>query len=278
MSRLGSTPVLMVLATLLAAALVGCSSEDSGTEDAPRAGASPSSAPPAPAPPRKGDCHELSLGEATDPVDPGETVPCAEPHTAVTYEVGRISSLADGHLLAVDSPTVRARIAEACPRALPGYLGGDETTRRLSRLEAIWFGPTLEQADAGADWFRCDVVALRREGSLLELPRRTKGVLDAPDALDRFGTCGTAAPDAGKFERVICSEKHAWRAVDVVDLPRDARHLSKSVTATADQTCQDIASERAQGALSYTWSFEWPTKAQWQTGQRYGYCWVPEAG
>jgi hypothetical protein len=279
---MGATPALLALLALLVSALVGCSSssssEDSSSSERPHSGASASSAPPAPSPPRKGDCHQLSLEEATDPVDPGETVPCGRPHTAVTYRVGQLSTLADGHLLAVDSPTVRARIAEACPPALPGYLGGDETTVRLSRFEAVWFGPSLEQADAGADSFRCAVVALRREGRLLELPRRMKGVLDSPNALDRYGTCGTAAPDARRFERVVCSEKHSWQAVDVVDLPEDARYLGDAATATGDAACKDVASERANGALTYTWSFEWPTRAQWQTGQRYGYCWVPATG
>jgi hypothetical protein len=246
MRHLGVIPTMLVV---LAAALAGCSSGDSGSDDQPETGASPSSAPSPPAPPRKGDCHELTLDEATDPVDPGETVPCGQPHTAVTYRVGQISSLADGHLLAVDSPTVRARIAEACPPALPAYLGGDESTFRLSRFEPVWFGPTLEEADAGADTFRCDVVALRREGTLLELPRKMKGVLDAPGALDRYGTCGTAAPDAKRFERVVCSEKHSWRAVDDIDLPKDARYLGGAVTATADAACKDVASERANGAL-----------------------------
>ena len=220
---------LLVLSTVLA----GCSSGDPESTDRPEAGASASSAPPAPTPPKVGDCHELTLDEATDPVDAGETVPCRQPHTAVTYKVGKISALDDGHLLAVDSPTVRARIAEACPPALPAYLGGDETTVRLSRFEPVWFGPSLEEADAGADWFRCDVVGVRGQGELITLPRKVKGVLDAPDALDRFGTCGTAAPDAKGFERVVCSEKHTWRAVDDIELacgralPRRAGHRDR---------------------------------------------------
>jgi hypothetical protein len=270
-ARLGTTMVLLLLA-----ALAGCSSGDSESPDTPAAGASASSAPPAPAAPKVGECHELSLDEATDPVDSGNAVACRSPHTSQTFKVGKISALADGHLLAVDSPTVRARIAKACPPALPAYVGGNQLTQRLSRLEAVWFGPSLEQADAGADSFRCDVVGLRKEGSLISLPRKAKGVLDSPDALDRFGTCGTAAPDAKAFQRVVCSERHSWRAVDVVDLPASTRYLAKDAAATGDSACKDVAAERANGALKYTWSFEWPTRVQWKAGQRYGYCWVPE--
>ncbi len=268
---------LTTIALLLVPVLAACTSESTDSSAQPSDGASVTSAPPAPAAPEVGTCHDLTVDEATDPVDPGKDVPCGRPHTATTIKVGKLAALADGHLLAVDSPTVRARLAKACPPALGGYVGGDLTTQRLSRFEVVWFGPSLDQADAGADWFRCDVVGLRREGALISLPPKMKGVLDAPDALDRYGTCGTAAPSAKKFQRVVCSEKHSWRAVDVVDLPGDARYLAKDVTATGDATCKDVASQRADGALKFTWSFEWPTRDQWRTGQRYGYCWVPEA-
>lgn len=272
------TTTSLLLAATLAATLAACSSGDDGdTADRPSAGASVASAPPAPAAPKVGSCHELTLDEATEPVDTGPAVPCARPHTSQTTKVGKLAALADGHLLAVDSPTVQKRLAQVCPPSLGAFAGGDQTTQRLSRLEVVWFAPSLEEADAGADWFRCDVVGLRKEGELITLPRRMKGVLDQPDALDRFGTCGTAAPSAKNFQRVVCSERHRWRAVDDIDLPQKARHLAKDVGATADAQCKDVASERANGALQYTWAFEWPTRAQWDAGQRYGYCWVPES-
>jgi hypothetical protein len=205
-------------------------------------------------------------------------VPCGRPHTTQTFKVGALAALFDGHLLAVDSPAVQARLGNTCLKALPAYVGGDQTTQRLARLGAVWFGPSLDQADAGADWYRCDVIGIRKENALITLPRKMKGALDAPDALDRFGTCGTAAPDAASFERVVCSERHSWRAVDVVDLPASTRYLAKDAAATGDSACKDVAAKRANGALKYTWSFEWPSRADWAAGQRYGYCWVPEAG
>ncbi len=264
-----------LLVALLVPAAVACSSDESTSAPEPSERASVSSAPPAPAAPAVGSCHRLTLSEATDPVDPGTSVPCGQRHTSVTVAVGRLAPLADGHLLAVDSPTVRARLARACPKTLARYVGGDRTTRRLSRLEVLWFAPSLKQADAGANWYRCDVVALRKKGVLLPLARTMKGVLDKRSALDRYGTCGTAAPDARSFERVACAHKHSWRAVDVIDLPRKAHYLGKGAGADADAACKDVAAARANGALKYTWSFEWPTPAQWKSGQRYGYCWVP---
>jgi hypothetical protein len=268
--------LLAVLVPVLA--LAACSSGSPSSTDKPSPHASASSAPPAPAAPKVGSCHALTLSQATDPVDSGTTIPCSRPHTAVTIKVGKLPALADGHLLAVDSPSVQARLAKACPPVLGGFVGGDQTTQRLSRLEAVWFGPSLEQAEAGASWFRCDVVGLRKEGELITLPRKMRHVLDASDALDHFGTCGTDAPSAKGFQRVVCSERHSWRAVDVVDLPADTHYLAKDAAATGDSSCKDVAAKRAAGALKYTWSFEWPTRAQWLAGQRYGYCWVPERG
>ena len=261
---------------LVVVVLAGCSSEDPQAAPEPSPSLSASSAPPPPPTPKVGECHALSVVEATDPVDPSPPVPCRRRHTSVTVKVGKLQLVADGHELAVDSRTVRRQIADACPASPGAFVGGDQTTQRLSRFEVVWFSPSLEQADAGANWYRCDVVAVRSEGKLAPLPPRLKGVLDQKGALDRYGTCGSAAPDAGGFERVVCSDKHAWRAVDVVDLPADTQYLAKDAAARGDSTCEDVAAQRANGSLKYTWSFEWPTRTQWAEGQRYGYCWVPE--
>ena len=266
------------LLVLVVVTLGGCSSGDpqASPDSSPSPSVSASSAPPPPPAPKVGECHALSVPEATDPVDPTPPVQCRRPHTSVTVKVGKLQLLVDGHQLAVDSRTVRKQIADACPDNPGPFVGGDQTTQRLSRFEVVWFSPSLEQADAGATWYRCDVVALQSEGKLLPLPPRLKGVLDQEGALDRYGTCGSAAPDSNGFKRVVCSEKHAWRAVDVADLPADTVYLAPDAADQGDSACEDVAAERANGSLKYTWSFEWPTRGQWQAGQRYGYCWVPQ--
>lgn len=270
-ARRRTTALLVVPAALLCA----CSSGTTATPATPAPEPTVASAPPAPRPPRAGACHVLSVTQATAPVDPSAPVPCGSRHTSVTVRVARLDLLSDGHLLAVDSRTARGRAAAACPQTLLRTVGGDQRAQRLSRFEVVWFTPTPQQADAGADWVRCDLLALGTARSLAVLPRHVAGVLGSPAGLDRFGTCGTAAPDARGFQRVACAERHSWRAVDVVDLPASARYLDKAVTATGDAACKSVASARANGALRFTWSFEWPTKAQWASGQRYGYCWLP---
>jgi len=165
MTFLRWSAALLVLAV---ATLTGCSSGDpqaAAPGPSPEPSVSASSAPPPPPAPKVGECHALSVTEATDPVDPTPPVPCRGPHTSVTVKVGELQLVVDGHQLAVDSKTVRKQIADACPASPAAFVGGDQTTQRLSRFEVVWFSPSLEQADAGANWYRCDVVALRSEGS-----------------------------------------------------------------------------------------------------------------
>ena len=257
-------------------------STGSGDPDQPGASGTPGGSPApspsataAPPAPTVGSCHDLSLAGATRPVDTGGAVACTRPHTSVTVEVGRLSALADGHLLSVDSRAVRARVARACPSSLVSWAGGTTTAQRLSRLEVVWFTPTLEQADAGADWFRCDLVSVASSERLQRLPGRARGLLRQASALDTYGTCGTSAPDARTFERVACVLRHTWRAVGVVPLPGGSTYLDAAVTARGDDRCRSVASDRAGGDLELTWSFEWPTRDQWDAGQRYGWCWVP---
>lgn len=277
-ATLGSAVASTALVLL---ALTGCASGGRQHADAPASGtpttpAPATTSPPAPSPPPQvGSCHRLSFAVATSPTDDTHPVNCRTRHNAVTYAVGTLHLVSGGHLLAVDSQAVQDQLARRCPAGLARYVGGDVETRRLSRLQAVWFGPSVEQGDLGARWFRCDVVALADQGRLAPLDKRMRGVLDRPGALDRWGTCGTAAPTAAGFRRVICSHRHAWQAVATIDLPAHTRFRGGPATADANSRCQDVARSRAPGSLKYTWSFEWPTRAQWQAGQRYGYCWVP---
>ncbi len=266
-------PLAALLAVLLL--LTGCTG---GGEETPSAStsATPSQAPEPDPPPRAGECHRISLDAAARPTaDEDAAVDCTERHTSVTVAVRPLDLVDDGHLLAVDSPAAQRRLAETCPRALLARAGGDQTAQRLSRLQVVWFTPSDEQVQAGADWVRCDVVAVGSEERLLPLPARFRGMLDREGALDTYGTCGTASPAADDFERVACGQRHSWRALDVVELPADARFLDEGVTDQADSTCQDLASDASGGSLELTWAFEWPTRAQWDAGQRYGWCWTP---
>lgn len=286
--------VVAVAATVLGVA--GCTVEDgsppsTGSEAAgspsPATTAAPSPRSPSgattgadlPEPPRDGACYRLDFEAATEPTNDSSPVPCEGPHTAQTYHVGRLDTVVDGHLLAVDSRRAQRQVARTCPRVLARHLGGSAETRALSRLEAIWFSPTIEESDRGASWFRCDVVAVAGSGELAPLPppRRLRGLLDDPAALDRVGLCGTAAPDARGFERVICSRRHAWRATSTIPIADEGAYPGvEAVREAGESTCRNRVREASGSPERFSYGWEWPTRAQWRAGQRFGYCWAPD--
>lgn len=268
--------VVLRLALVLALAGTAAACSDGEPKATPSTPSSPSAAAAPPAAPPRSACYDLDFREAAEPTSTADAVPCAARHTAVTIEVGTLRPVRDGHLVSVDSDTVQRQIAERCRTRLAAHLGGDEEARRLSRFTVVWFSPSLSESDRGALWFRCDLVALAGHDRLAPLPRRTRGVLDADDALDRFGTCGTASPAAERFQRVICSQRHTWRARATIALPATATYLGKAAGTAADAACRDIEARLASDILRLRWSFEWPTREQWDSGQRWGLCWTPD--
>ena len=289
-------PVTGAVAGLVAALMLsGCSG---GPDDADRSPAasgasstagsarasSPSTSSSSPAPvvppaPRQAACYRLTTSQLTQPTNDSDPVPCSGPHTAQTIYVGRLDTVVDGHAVAVDSATVQRQVATTCPRKLAAYVGGSTDARRLSRFNVVWYSPTLEQSDQGADWFRCDAIAFAGMERLASLPgtRRLHRVLDKKGALDDYGLCGTAAPGARSFERVICGKRHSWKAIDTIGLAGGTSYPgTAAVRRGGDSDCKDEARARSGDSLKYQYGWEWPTRQQWQRGQRYGFCWVPD--
>ena len=122
----------------------------------------------------------------------------------------------DGHLIAVDSSRVQDQVATSCPEQFARFVGGTEDERRLSMLRTVWFTPTVEESDTGANWYRCDVIALAADEQLAPLTGILQGVLTRSDGRDRYAMCGTAEPGTPEFSRVICSAEHSWRAIATV--------------------------------------------------------------
>ena len=274
LSRYAAAAAVLAAVTLAA----GCSDNPEAAAPATTPSTTTASAtavPPPPAPPAHA-CYDLAFRDVLEPTNDATPVPCTSPHTTQTVQVGRIDPVVDGHLLAVDSARVQQRIADSCRGQVAAHLGGSQAARRLSRFEAVWFSPTLDQSDAGALWFRCDLTLVSRPETLGRLPARTRGVLGRPGALDTYGTCGTTSPAAPGFRRVACSQPHKWRARAALDLPPRAKYLGKAANSAADARCRAIETGLAGDSLKLRWSFEWPTRAQWNAGQRYGLCWTPD--
>lgn len=267
---------------VVALALAGCS-DDSPPESDP----SPSSsvtAEVAPAPPRAtppprpevGACYRLTYAEALAPTTEAAAVRCARPHTATTYHVGRLDTVVEGHLLAVDARRVRAQAADACPRRLQPFLGGTAEQLRLTVLRPVWFSPSLEQSDEGQDWFRCDVISLAGDERLGRLDPPPRRVLTTAVGRTAYGMCGTAEPGTPAFERVVCSAPHTWRAVASYELSGRRYPGRAELRRLADDRCRAVGQERAEDPLTYRWGFDYPSREQWRAGVRFGLCWIPD--
>jgi hypothetical protein len=231
-----------------------------------------------PAVPKVASCYRLSFGDATHPTSRKPASSCAQSHTAVTIFVGRLDLVVAGHAIGVDSARAQRQVSSTCTAKLPGYLGGTTQARQLSRFQVVWFSPTLRQADAGADWFRCDLVAVGTGAQLMRLPPHDalRHVLDRPQALSTYGLCGTAQPGASGFRRVPCAARHSWVAVRTIALRGGAHYPGvPAVRQAGDKTCADVVRRRTGLALRFQYGWEWPTSAQWTSGQHYGYCWSP---
>ncbi|WP_395657802.1 septum formation family protein [Nocardioides sp.] len=275
-----------LVAALAALVLTGCSGSDepssapspSGSPTSPSTSpASPTSAPATvPPAPLERACYALSYDEAVAPTTSEDRVSCKQPHTAVTYAVGAVDALVDGHLLAVDSDRVQAQVASTCPGRFADFVGGTVDDRRLSMLRPVWFTPTVEESDAGATWYRCDAVALATDGKLAPLAGPVEGVLDTEEGQDRYGMCGTAQPGTQDFQRVVCSQEHSWRAIAVVPFPAGDYPGEAKVKEAGQSPCQDAGAAAAADSLDYEWGYEWPTAEQWRDGQTFGRCWAPD--
>ena len=273
---------LRVLAAAVAAVLVltGCTAESSdptGTPSSPSQSQTPSetpteTVPPDPGPtPKVGECHALSFRQAVAVVGRTEPVACRRKHTSQTYFVGRLRlETPAGSTRRVDSDAAQRQARTTCLARLPRHLGVAPRELRLTMAQAVWFTPSPGRAEAGADWFRCDVVGVAGPRTLLQLPRRTNGWGDAPV----LAMCATAAPGTAAFRRVGCGTKHAWVAVATVDIPGRKLPARAAIAQRMESPCGDVARGRADDPLDFTWTQESPTADQWEAGQRYGICWV----
>lgn len=267
----------LVALALLLAACGGTPAAQKSSVPPPTTAASVDSTAPAPVvipkAPDGAACYQYDAVAALAPTNDSTPVDCRQKHDAKTFYVGRLTAVAKGHLLGVESKRVHAQIAAACPAKLRAFLGGGQTALRLSTFSTVWFTPTVADSDQGANWFRCDVVSVTGR-QLNPLTRSLKGILDRPADARAYGRCQVDQPGP-QADLVPCTEKHGWRAVEIVDLGSGA-YPSSAPTAGQDQ-CKTVGRSRAADPLNFRWAYAWPTPQQWAAGQTWGYCWVPEA-
>ena len=138
-----------------------------------------------------------------------------------------------------------------------------------------WFRPSQEAWEAGARWWRCDVVGGGEESdSLVDLPRTAKGsLLGEPD--DRWLVC-VNGPTVADSVKIPCSEPHNWRAVTTIVLgdPADEYPGDKTVAVRTRDFCSDSVGAWLEYPVDYDYGFSWFHEAEWQAGNRRSICWA----
>ncbi|MDT0203328.1 septum formation family protein [Nocardioides sp. AE5] len=238
-----------------------CSGDDPGPGLDARVGKPASSAPPDPRAgiPEVGQCHLLDPNAVNVIVDTTDPLPdCTGTHTSRTFHVDVVPP---GTTVPV------AEIAfEACAGALEAGTGLDSAQLLGSFITWLWFEPTPEQKEAGAAWFRCDVVASEGEGELIPLPTGTA-------TGDVFG--GTVGPAYKRCIRnggdtdgdgldeaihVACSGEHDYEWSGAFDPGFDTYPSEDEFFARAQDECGRIAGTE-------DWWSTWPSRDAWEGGE-----------
>jgi hypothetical protein len=224
-------------------------------------------------PPRVGECRVLAPADIAKPSNASPVVGCAEPHTAETFLVGTLETAADE--AGWDDPALGAAVHDRCRKRWVRFVGADASLALRTLLDWAWFRPTEEQWDAGARWFRCDVVGgTATSARLPALPRTTAGVLlGRPD--DRWLACVDGPAVAGS-PRVPCSEPHTWRAVTTVVVGEDDEPYpgDRLVEVVSRDFCRESVLAWLDYPLEYDFGYTWFHRAEWERGNRRSICWA----
>ncbi len=197
--RRPSTALAGLLGTLLLGGLVACGEERSSAATTE--------------PPEKGECRLLTPEDVARPSNGTATVPCGDRHTAQTFQVGELPE--ELHDLEPDDPALGTHVYGECSSSFAGFLKGDESAVMRSVVSWVWFRPDDASWDAGARWFRCDVIGGGEQLTPYRaLPKNAKGLLEGLPP-DQWMVCATGrSVQAGT--KVPCSEPHTWRAVTTI--------------------------------------------------------------
>lgn len=282
--------VLRIAAALATAVLaVGCSSSGftAKTSTTP-SGGTPShplhttTAPPPPPPPpapATAECRKLDYSAISRYSNADKPVDCGTPHTAFTFAVETIPSKVNVAGASIGNKSIQGAASKICNTAYSAYIGGDPATRALARLSVTYFLPNQLGFNRGANWVRCDVVALKTFNTLAPLPVKLKGLLNDPKALHDYGVCSTGDPGAAGSLLVMCTQKHAFRALTALRLGADnAPYPGKAKAGPGgQQRCSTYIADKLGKGGGYTIGWTYPTSPDWVTGQRFGYCWLKSA-
>jgi len=244
--------------------------------DAPTTAGSPTATT---SPPRVGSCRRLQQSDLNSIVNDARDVPCRERHTAVTYDVGELPDPLADRATSPGDDRVEDAAQRICRRSFGPFLGGSAEARTLTSLRMTYFLPDSSEFAAGARWVRCEMFAYAAGGKLAGLPADLEGALDDDERADNLGTCSVVAPDHPRFQHIICTLQHSWRAVGFTRLagPQATFPGPQALRTRASQRCEEMVREFLDTRDPFSYGYEVPSRKSWSGGNRLGYCWAQTA-
>ncbi|MGB0190878.1 MAG: septum formation family protein [Nocardioides sp.] len=257
--RRPSTALAGLLGTLLLGGLVACGEERSSAATTE--------------PPEKGECRLLTPEDVARPSNGTATVPCGDRHTAQTFEVGELPE--ELHDLEPDDPALGTHVYGECSSSFAGFLKGDESAVMRSVVSWVWFRPDDASWDAGARWFRCDVIGGGEQLTPYRaLPKNAKGLLEGLPP-DQWMVCATGR-SVQSGTKVPCSEPHTWRAVTTIKVgePGEPYPGDDAVAEITSDFCSDSVGAWLGYPTSYDYGSTFFGEAEWEAGNRRSVCWA----
>lgn len=270
---------LAALATVAALALGGCTAAESdpdttnGEQTGDQTGEQTTEQSETVEAPDPGACRVLEPADIAEASNDTEPVDCSEPHNAETFLVGPFKGdLAEAEY---DDERLGQLVYERCSKGFRKFTGADESLALRSVLSWAWWRPSEEDWEAGARWFRCDVVGGSDTSTeLVGLPKTAKGVLLGIPG-DRWMACVEAAEVSGA-PQVPCSEPHTWRAVSTVVVGKDQDKYpgDRVVEVLSRDYCSDWVGAWMNYPVDYEYGYTWFSKGEWEAGNRRSICWA----
>jgi len=224
-------------------------------------------------PPAVGVCRMLTTSEVSQPSNAGTAVSCNAPHDSETFSVGTLPSRFAK--ASYDDAAIDTWAYATCADAFPTYLGTDQSTAMRSLLTWIWFRPAKAAWDAGARWYRCDVLGgSAAQHAYVDLPTTTKGLL-AERSDDPWMACARGKSVA-TGTTVPCSMPHSWRAATTIKLgeSEDAYPGDATVRSKTKSYCSESIDAWLGYPASYGYGYTWFGDREWQAGNRRSVCWA----
>ncbi|MBN1174495.1 MAG: septum formation family protein [Micromonosporaceae bacterium] len=230
-------------------------------------------------------CYSVAAEDPTDVARWPEAVDCGKEHTVETIYVGQFEGeAADRTSPPLAGGTERRQAFGQCTSVAKEYLGADWRTGRLGLFLVL---PIELHWDAGARWYRCDVVEYQDFEDYLVASREksVKGELASGGSLAL--KCATIKESGGNIDKtfVDCSTQHNGEFVGVYEHPDGTYPTNADARGEADlDGCRGVVASYA--GIPNNKDFQYRvglvvspfTKAAWELGNRgvRCYAWIPK--